>query len=185
MSFFNKKNQGFTRTNFTKSLGGFTLVELLVSLTILSIVLVIGTGVVLVSNNSVKQSRAERRAMDNINFAIESMSRSITYGHDFSCFSPSVTSNCEITTGGSSELYFKGNYLGTPNSSFKYERLTDINTNYGYIARSISAGNPVSLTSNQIDIKELRFYVYNTDAFTLNPQQPRIVVTIKGTSYAT
>ncbi len=170
--------------NNKKSLKAFSLIELLVSLTLLSIVITIGLGLFLSTSASVKQSRSQRRAMENINFAMESMSRSITYGYDFSCFSPVITSNCEITTVGSPEIYFKGNYLGTANVDFKYERLINSTTGYGYIARTVGAGAPISLTSDQIDIKELRFYVYNTDAFGSNPQQPRVVLTIKATSHA-
>jgi prepilin-type N-terminal cleavage/methylation domain-containing protein len=184
MNFLIKKNNGFTHTNFKKSLGGFTLIELLVSLTLLSIVLTIGLGLVLTTSSAIKQSRSQRRAMDNLNFAIESMSRSITYGHDFSCFSASFTSDCGITTVGSSDIYFKGNYLGTPNVDFHYVRSIDPNTNYGYISRTIGSGSAVSLTSDRIDIKELTFYVYNTEDYGSNTQQPRVVVTIKGVSHA-
>ncbi len=164
---------------------GFTLIELLVSLTILSVVLVIGMSLVLINNSAVNLSRTERRVMDNINFAVESISRSITYGYDFSCFSPTIVSNCEINTVGSPEIYFKGNYLGSSNVDFKYERLVNSTTGYGYIARTVDAGSPVSLTSDLVDIQELRFYVYNTEAFAINNQQPRVTVVIKGFSHTT
>ncbi len=164
---------------------GFTLVELLVSLAILSIILTIGIGLVLTSNASVKQSRSKRKVMDNMTFALESMSRAITYGNHFGCYSSASTSNCDIYNAppGSPSLYFKGSYLGNI-VDISYEKKIDFNTGYGYIARTINGGDSVSLTDPKIDIKDLTFFVSHTDVWAFDHQQPRVTVVIRGFSYA-
>jgi prepilin-type N-terminal cleavage/methylation domain-containing protein len=168
-----------------KNSSGFTLIELLVSLTILSIVLTIGIGLILTSNASVRQSRSQRKVIDNMTFAIESMSRAITYGNHFGCYSSSSTSNCDIysTPPGTPSLYFQGSYLGNV-VDISYEKKIDFNTGYGYIARTINGGDSVSLTDTKIDIKDLTFFVSHTDAWSLDHQQPRVTVVIRGFSYA-
>lgn len=163
---------------------GFTLVELLVCLVLLSVVVVIGFGLLLTTNVSVENSRAQRRVMDNVSFALEHLSRSITYGHDFSCSFSRIPSTCDYSLGGTPELYFEGTYSGLP-QYFTYQRLTNSTTGYGYIARSLGlGGTPVSLTDELIDIQELTFYVYHGETFTLDPQQPRVTVVIRGVSHA-
>lgn len=172
------------------STAGFTLVELLVCLVLLSIVVVIGFGLLLTTNVSVENSRSQRRVMDNVSFALEHLSRSITYGHNFSCSSSRVPSSCDYSSGGSSALYFEGSYLGTP-EFFTYQRQTNTATGYGYIARTLgSVGTSVSLTDELIDIQEMRFYVYHGEPFGLvlgpgvDPEQPRVTVVIRGVSHA-
>ncbi len=164
---------------------GFTLVELLVCLVLLSVVVIIGFGLLLTTNVSVENSRAQRRVMDNVSFALEHLSRSITYGHDFSCSPSRIPSTCDYSLGGTSALYFEGTYSGLP-QYFTYQRLTNSTTGYGYIARSLGlGGTPVSLTDELVDIQELRFYVYDGEPFiTPDPEQPRVVVVIRGVSHA-
>ena len=161
---------------------GFTLIELLVSLTLLSVVVVVVMGLVTTSNAKVRTTRSQRRVMDNVSFAIEHMSRSITYGHDYSCSSGSLIS-CNYQTGGTQVLNFKGNYLGGT-ANISYERNINTLTNRGYISRSINSGAGVSITDESIDIQELTFYVYHSEPYAFDPEQPRVTIFVKGVSYA-
>src|SRR3989338_2089165 len=169
---------------------GFSLIELLVCLTILSIVIVIGMGLLLATNASVGASRAQRRSMDNLNFAIESMSRSITYGTDFSCNGGSSNSSCpvNVSPSGIDNLTFNGYYLsgGSP-IQIKYSlgtKAVGSNPDLGYIARTVNSGTRVSLTDDRVDIQELYFYVYHAEDFGTDPEQPRVTVVIRGVSKA-
>lgn len=172
---FSKNKNLYKKITLTK---GFTLLELLISLTILSIVLVIGLGLLVTTNSQVRLSRTQRRVMDNVSFAMEHMSRAITYGHDYSCTGTPPVSSCG--TSGTNILGFTADYLGTP-TYITYTRQVS-SSGRGYIARTVGGGNSVSLTDELVDINELTFYVYDTDPFSLNPFQPHVILVINGVS---
>lgn len=165
---------------------GFTLIELLVCLTLLSIVITIAVGLLMTTNVQVRQTRQERRVMDNLTFSLEHLSRSISYGHGYACTSvPSAPAfSCSFLSGSSSDaLSFTGNYLGV-SSPIVYQRLINSTTGRGYIARSIAAAPDVSLTHEAIDIQELTFYVSHAEPYSADKEQPRVTVVIRGISYA-
>jgi prepilin-type N-terminal cleavage/methylation domain-containing protein len=56
---------------------GFTLMEVMVAVTIFTIIVTVGIGALLTINASNKQARVERQAVDAITFTLESMSRRI------------------------------------------------------------------------------------------------------------
>ncbi len=162
---------------------GFTLIEMLVSLSLLSVVIIVALGLLMTVNANVRQSRAQRRVMDNVSFAVEHMSRSVAYGRNFSCFPGGIPTSCNYNAGGTQYLTFQGTYLGNP-ETISYERRINSATGRGYISRVIGPGNPVPLTDEKIDIQELTFYVYHAEPFSVDPEQPRITVAIRGVSHA-
>ncbi len=168
---------------------GFTLIEILVSLAILSIVMVIAIGLLVTVNSGVRQTRSQRRVMDNLNFAMEHMSRAIIFSKNVSCASVAVPVSCPYGSGGTQIISFEGNYNGV-NSVISYQRMININpgpTNgFGYISRSVGGGNSVMLTDEKIDIQELTFYVYHAEPLLTSgdPEQPKVIVVVRGVSYA-
>lgn len=82
-------------THSTQSHTGFTLIEVMVSVSIFAIILTIGIGSLLTINNAYRKSQSERIVIDNIQFAMESMSREIRVGTKFVC-APSCSDAQEI-----------------------------------------------------------------------------------------
>lgn len=64
---------------------GFTLVELMVATAIFMSIMVASMGALLITIDSARNARGLRTAMDNINFAMESMARSIRMGTNYVC----------------------------------------------------------------------------------------------------
>ncbi len=64
---------------------GFTLIELMVSVAIFSIVMVIGLGALLSMSAADRKAETIASVMNNLNFAIESMTRNIRTGVDYHC----------------------------------------------------------------------------------------------------
>jgi len=60
---------------------GFTLVEVMVSVSIFVLITTIGIGALMNINNAYKQSRSQRIAIDSLNFVLDSMSRQIRTTH--------------------------------------------------------------------------------------------------------
>jgi prepilin-type N-terminal cleavage/methylation domain-containing protein len=66
---------------------GFTLVEIIVSISIFLIVAVVALGALLKIIDANKKSQGLKTAMSNINFALESMSRELRVGTHYYCIS--------------------------------------------------------------------------------------------------
>lgn len=64
---------------------GFTLIEMIVSLGLFTIVMFVATSAFLSIVNADRKSRATRVAIDNLNLALEDMSRKIKTGTAYSC----------------------------------------------------------------------------------------------------
>lgn len=69
---------------------GFTLVELMVATTLFTIIMLIGIGSLVTASNSSRQAQKLRTAVDNVNFAMESMSRELRTGTYYNCGDNSV-----------------------------------------------------------------------------------------------
>ena len=63
---------------------GFTLIEVMVSVTIFTIITTIGLGALLSTVTASRQAQAERSALDSLNFVVDAMSREIRTGSKYS-----------------------------------------------------------------------------------------------------
>lgn len=72
---------------------GFSLIELMVSLTIFSIVMTVSVGTLLVLIDANAKAQALSSAMTNLSFAIDSMTRNIRTGKDYYCDGASSLGN--------------------------------------------------------------------------------------------
>jgi prepilin-type N-terminal cleavage/methylation domain-containing protein len=81
-----------TRKGEREKKRGFTLVEIIVSLALFTVVAVIAVGAFLRILAANKQSQALQTAMNNANFALESMVRELRVGSNYVCFDGSDSS---------------------------------------------------------------------------------------------
>ncbi len=78
---------------------GFTLIEIIVSLAIFTVVAVVAVGAFLKIIDANKKAQTLQTAMNNINFALESMVREIRVGSNYYCYQDvSGTINFPITS---------------------------------------------------------------------------------------
>lgn len=92
---------------------GFTLIEMMVAMTIFSVLVTVGLGAVLSAINQHAMSQNMRGVMDNLNFSMEDMSRNIRLGTNFHCMAPgesavSGTPTGQDCSGGSNQIVFTG-----------------------------------------------------------------------------
>ena len=64
---------------------GFTLIELMVSSAIFTMVSVVAIGAILTINSANRKAQAIRAVVDNMNFTLESMSRKMITGNNYTC----------------------------------------------------------------------------------------------------
>jgi prepilin-type N-terminal cleavage/methylation domain-containing protein len=185
---------------------GFTLVEVLVSLAIFSIVVVSALGAMLAISDANRRVQQTRSVMDNLSLAIESISRNLRLGYMYHCavytstpgVIPRTAAQMETSANCTSPNY--GNFISfwdqyreptvpTEYASYYYLRefpdpsdLVDGKRGViMYKNYTTPAGDPgVALTSPDIDVQNLRFYVLGANPSEKNNKQPRVIIVISG-----
>jgi prepilin-type N-terminal cleavage/methylation domain-containing protein len=147
-----------------QAINGFSIVEMLVAVAIFSIVMLIAVGALLTMIDANRKAQALNSVMNNLNLAIESMSREIRVGTNYNC-------------GGTGDCPLGNTRLSIISSEGK-------NITYQYNAQRIEvlkeSGPPIAITAPEVKIDKFMFYTTGTspsDSF-----QPRVVMTIQGTA---
>lgn len=157
---------------------GFTLVEIMVSVSIFAIVMLfVGSSIYSVFDSN-RKSQSLRTVMDNLNFSLETMTRTIRFGKNY---------HCNINSGAS---------LATPlNCSNGADSIAVLDSNgsqvvyklvSGRIVRSINGGTDYYVTGSDVTITNLTFRVYGADAYSTSGDllQPQVIVVLSGYSGA-
>ncbi len=158
---------------------GFTLIELLVSVGIFMVVMLITIGALVGMADADRKAQSIQAVVDNLNFALDDMSRNIRTGMTYHCVENgidpggepignlSLTSNCGFN--GSSYMAFEGagGSSSNPNDQIVYWFAPAATCGPGYtggcIEKSVNSGQTfLPLTSPQVFIDSLRFYVTGT-----------------------
>ncbi|MBL7045236.1 MAG: type II secretion system protein [Parcubacteria group bacterium] len=163
---------------------GFSLIEMLVATALFSAVMLIGVGSLLALIDANKKAQALNSVMNNLNFAIESMSRKMRVGTTYHCeFSnnipPPNINQSKDCTGGGKLLAFEPSG-GTPDDSS--DQIV-YRINGTRIEKSESGGTPgsfINITASEVTIDDLSFYVDGTSSS--DNLQPRIVMIISGSA---
>lgn len=162
---------------------GFTLIETIVSVAIFAIVMTIALGSLLAMIESDRKAQTLKSVINNLNFSMDSMTRSIRTGEDYHCDAAVGTITAARDCG------------GVPATSFVYKPVVGNTTIYrlessnaalcgqpaarvGCITRSTDNGVTYSaITSPEVYIQALKFYVTGAE----NPNlQPKVTVLIAG-----
>ncbi len=162
------------KSQFKNRNTGFTLVELIVSLGLFTIVAMISTGALLSLSDTNRKVKTMRIAMDNLNLALESMSREIRMGSVYTC---NPTLMISLVSGGTGVGCSSGNsslaFLSQDGDTMVYS------LNSSIVQRSKNGGGSFSdITAPDITINELNFYVLGAGSGT---EHPHVVISIAGT----
>ncbi len=149
---------------------GFTLIEIMVSLSVFIIIMTLSLGSILSILNLNEKSQTKKTAMDNLNFALESMSRTIRFGTNFYC--------------GTTSDAFLVNDCDTGSTSLTVQDSNGARIVYslsgGQIMKKVGGGTANAVTSNEINITRLTFYVFGSTGWP-DVNQPRVVMSLSGT----
>ena len=166
-------------TKQIKFTGGFTLIEVLVSVSIFSIVMLVSTGAVFSIVEANKKAHTLKSVITNLNFTLESMVRDVRVGSQFSC-----GAGGDCPAGGSIFSYRANRNLigGSQNDFIRYSLMTD-SEGIKRIQKEITGdGTPsvTQITAREINITSLKFYVIGTQPSLADTKQPKVVITIRG-----
>ncbi len=164
--------------NKNKLKKGFTLVEMITSVAIFSMVMVIAMGSLMSVLNANKQNQAIQTAVNNLNLAMEMMSREIRVGSVYHCGSDGAITDPKNCQTGGDYLSFKSfeGYQVT------YTLKPDPITGYQRIMRKKDDEDSLFLTSNKVVIESLTFYVAGAqlDGGVSDNIQPRALISVGG-----
>ncbi len=153
---------------------GFTLIELMVSVTVFTIVMLMTMGSILSVLDANYKSQTLRAVMDNLNFTLDGMTRTIRFGSNYHCGpNGDVTVPADCVDGSSSFTL-----RSADGASVTYH------LNGGRISRSISTngGGEYFLTSPDVTIENLTFRVFGSPPYSNGSDlfQPEVIITMKG-----
>ena len=156
----------------------------MVSVMIFSVVMTVALGALLAMSHADQRAEAVKSVVNNLNFALDSMSRTIRTGYNYHCgtsgsdFSTPAPQNCSGAGGSQTYLAFRA-ADGTLKAYcldagvIKWEEVTS-----GSLGTNCSAADFYPLTADSITITSLQFIV--TGAAAGDAVQPKVTLLLSG-----
>lgn len=164
---------------------GFTLVEMMVAVAIFAIVMTVALGALLSMSESDRKAQTLKSVINNLNFSLDSMSRSIRTGQYYHCDATqgtlTATRDCDgQSVAAASSFAFQPAQGGT--TIYRLETsssaLCGQTGQIGCIVRSTDGGVTYgAITSSEVYIDALKFYVTGAESANV---QPKITILISG-----
>jgi hypothetical protein len=149
----------------------------MVAVGLFAVVMLLASGAYLIVIGLNRQAQATATGINNVSFALETMTRNIRTGSKYSCsISPGIT-DCTYSNGGSSSFYFV-NAQGKP-FCYALSNNSIIEPIGGPDGGGDCTSSTVPLTDSTVVINTLRFYLIgsaNNDRI-----QPQVVIVVSGT----
>ncbi len=179
--------RGFTDTPMYRC-GGFTLIEVLVSLSIFTMVVTMAVSVLLTMVDASSKARDVQSIMTNLAFTLDSMTREMRTGSDYYCqggggssslpTSGSTTNDCDASAAKRYAMSFNEGGGSITNScsskriSYRYNP-TDLS-----VERRLCSGSWQRVTSKDIVVDDLNFSVTGSDS--TDNITPIVTIYVKG-----
>lgn len=164
-----------------KSEKGFTLVELMVSVTLFTSIMVISMGSILSVIDANRKAKNLRSVMDNLSYTLESMTRTMRFGSSYHCNvgygSPDQPN--DYCPGGSDSIAVKSNTGVLYTYRLSGGRIV---RTVGCIPLAVGCVDQY-LTGSDVNITSLNFKVYGSAPYGSNGTdlyQPLIIAVISG-----
>jgi len=185
------------RSKKFKIAAGFTLIEIIVSISIFTVVMLITMGALLTLNDSSRKAQALRTVIDNLNFAVEDMNRKVRTGDVYHCYDHldnldglyAITADdftrprdCESAGGGAISLKTQEVENGKDVFvAYLFEKdasgIGRIRQRKGRRGDAILGPEELAITSAAVDIKKMDFRVIGSDS---RKEQPMVILNISG-----
>lgn len=141
---------------------GYTLIELIVAMGLFAFVMTLSSGAYLLMIGLNRQAQGIATGIDNLSFAIETMTRDIRTGSNYRC-------------GGLGDC-------SSGASSFSFKNASGVDVSYSLVSSVIqkTVGSAVStLTDPTVNVSSLAFYATGTTPG--DTQQPHVTIIVSGT----
>jgi type II secretory pathway pseudopilin PulG len=160
---------------------GFSLVEVLVSLSIFIVVVTISVGALMALIGANARARNTQAAMTNISYALDSMTREIRTGTDYYCGGiPALSTDVRDCIG--SNIFFFNEGGKSLTGSLGTSRRIGYRLFGNKIQRRLGTGGWSDLTAPEITISRLHFYTTGTSRNDAGFLPPLVSIYIEGTA---
>lgn len=154
---------------------GFSLIELMVSLTIFSIVITVSIGALFILIDANAKAQALYTATTNLSFAVDNITRNLRMGHDYYCgtLSTDLYNGSHLDCSGGSGIAFNREKDGTRVGYRLSGNKIEMNEGNGW----------VNITSEDVFITKFNIVAVGTaGVYSTSPDaiQPRLSVLIEG-----
>jgi prepilin-type N-terminal cleavage/methylation domain-containing protein len=172
---------------------GFTLIEMLVALSLFTIVVTIAVGAFLSLIGASKSVQGEQSVMTTLTFVLDSMTREIRTGTNYYCASratlagapagTSTTQDCGSYSAINRGLSFieAGSSITTGSSNKRIAYYFDSSGATNTIMRKVGSGTPQSIVSDGITVTDAQFFVTGSDRLGTgtNINQPTVTIILE------
>jgi len=163
---------------------GFTLIELMVATSIFVVIMLASMGSLFVLLDAAKNSKALRFSMDNVNFAMESMTRSIRMGKTYVCLREGEQIGLEELPGSGQDCREGGTLLAFfPQGVTDHIIIYKIEDRQDHSTRTLKKCTPesgcVEIVSSNVDVKRLKFFTNGAEED--SGIQPSVYIIMEGT----
>lgn len=149
---------------------GFTLVELIVAIAIFTVIMTVSMGSILGVFDANRKSRSLKTVLNNLNIAVESMSKELRFGKNYDCGWLGAGQNC--SSGG-----FSVSFLSSDNIQITYL----YNSAEKRIEKRKGTGESIPITAPEVVIDDATFYVLGAGISGADATlQPKVIMKIKG-----
>lgn len=156
-----------------KKLRGYTLIELIIATGLFALIMLLASGAYLMMIGLQRQAQGIATGIDNLSFALETMTRDIRTGSAYSCGPVLDSGDCAVSGGSSFTFTPSGEGVGT---GVTYELGSQSGPNGSTVGNITKDG--AILTDPSVDITSLTFYVSGTSKS--DNAQPHVTITISG-----
>jgi prepilin-type N-terminal cleavage/methylation domain-containing protein len=170
--------------NQNKKNKGFTLVELMVSVSVFVIIMTISMGSILSIFDANKKSQTIRTVMDNLNFSLEAMTRTIRFGTNYHCDVTvgdiTTPAQRDCTTGASSMVVKTSDGVTRVAYKLAEGRIRRyVGSEIDYISDNTEG---YAVTSADVTITDLTFRVVGSTPYSNGNDlyQPQAIITVSG-----
>ena len=155
----------------TKIKNGFTLIELMVAMSIFIIIMMISMGSIIGIFDANRKSRSLKTVLNNLNLAVESMSKEMRFGKNYHCGSGTITvpQNCPS---GDTLMSF----LSSDDLQITYR------LNGTTIEKKTEDEIYLPVTGQEIIIDDLTFFTLGAGIENAPQLQPKVIIKIKSHS---
>ncbi|MBL8158102.1 prepilin-type N-terminal cleavage/methylation domain-containing protein [bacterium] len=167
-----------TSSRDIRSEKGFSLVEMMVSVSLFAIIMLVAVGALLALVDANRKARTLESVMNNLNISLDSMVRAARMGTHYNCNGSGIPGAVGADCANGDDLFSFAPYGS--DSTQQNERAVYF-IQGGRIYRSLNGGtNSIPITAPEISIEELTFYVIGTQPGDIT--QPKVVVVVKGSA---
>lgn len=171
LKFNSKTNKAINKT-------GFTLIEIMVAVSIFAMVMVVAIGAVLAVVSANRKAAALNSVITNLNFAIEGMVRDLRTGNSYNCGATGPGSN-NCASQGDDKIGFYSAQYGKP-VGYGLGQSDDAVCPNG-IYKIINNTDVYCLTGPDIKVNQLKFYVVGSESVAFSDyNQPKVIIVING-----